>query len=174
MKLPRLIIDLSLILILTSRTKGGWRIGFGVFLISLRVIWLGLVLNTGQTWDINVTRSIRAAPGSNVTVPCSFTYPRQNNTKDVIVYWKKQQRSEVATGDADLNAFVFHTNANFVLKKYRGKTKLIGNKNEGNCTLVIQDIRENEPRIYMRLIASGIPYSFYSKSVSITLSGENF
>lgn len=180
MKLPGLIFDLSLILILTPRTKGGWNIGFGVFQISLHVVWLlihkknGLVLNTGQEWDINVTRHIRAVRGSDVTIPCSFTYPSQYYTEDVKVYWKKNQRSEVKTDDLDVNAFVCHTNDTFVLEKYRGKTKLIGNKDKGNCTLVIQDIRENEPFIYVRVIASGNQNSFLKNSVRITLSGENF
>lgn len=130
-----------------------------------------LVLNTGEKWDINVTRYIRAKPGSDVIIPCSFT---PNNTKDAKVYWKKNQLSEVKTDDNEKNAFVFHTNDNFVLEKYRGKTKLIGNKDKGNCTLVIQDIREDEPFIYVRVIAGGDKNSFLRNSVRITLSGENF
>lgn len=134
----------------------------------------GLVLNTGQKWDINVTRHISALKGSDVTIPCSFTYPPELHTKDVKVYWKKGQISEVKTDDLEKNAFVFHTNNAFVLEKYRGKTKLIGNKDKGNCTLVIQDIRENEPFIYVRVIARGDQNSFQNNFVSITLSGENF
>lgn len=118
--------------------------------------------------------NIPAERGSNVIVQCSFTYPTQYYTEDVKVYWKKNQKSEVKTDDRDLNAFVFHTNDNFVLKKYRGKTKLIGNKDKGNCTLEIQDIRETEPFIYVRVIARGNQNSFQKNRVQITLSGENF
>lgn len=134
----------------------------------------GLVLNTGQGWNISVPESVSAEWGSNVIVPCSFTYPTVDKTKDVKVYWKKNyHKSEVETGDNDINAFVFHTNDSYVLGKYQGKTKLIGNKDEGNCTLEIQDIRESEPSIYVRVIAKN-PYSFNNIPVQIILSGENF
>lgn len=49
------------------------------------------------------------------------------------------------TYDLEKNAFVFHTNNTFVLEKYRGKSKLIGDKDKGNCSLMIPDIKENEP-----------------------------
>lgn len=130
-------------------------------------------MNTGQTWDVNVTRQIRAELDSDVIVPCTFTYPPEFYTEDVQVYWKKPGRSNLNTDDIDKNSFVFHTNDTFVLEKYRGKTKLIGNKDKGNCSLMIQGIKENEPNIYVRVIAKGDQYSFYLKFVSISLSGKN-
>lgn len=132
-----------------------------------------MILNTGQTWDVNVTRQIRAELDSDVIVPCTFTYPPEFYTEDVQVYWKKPGRSNLNTDDIDKNSFVFHTNDTFVLEKYRGKTKLIGNKDKGNCSLMIQGIKENEPNIYVRVIAKGDQYSFYLKFVSISLSGKN-
>lgn len=130
-------------------------------------------MNTGQTWDVNVTRQIRAELDSDVIVQCTFTYPPEFYTEDVQVYWKKPGRSNLNTDDIDKNSFVFHTNDTFVLEKYRGKTKLIGNKDKGNCSLMIQGIKENEPNIYVRVIAKGDQYSFYLKFVSISLSGKN-
>lgn len=129
----------------------------------------GLILNTGQSWDVNVTSSIFAPPGSNVTIPCVFTYPRQFYTNDVQVYWKRGERSEFDLNDQDKNAFVYHTNDTWVLKRYRGKTKIIGNKDKGNCSLMIQDVDQNDTNLYLRVIAKGNQYSFYGDSVSITL-----
>lgn len=106
-------------------------------------------------------------------VPCTFTYPPELYTEDVQVYWKKPGRSNFDTDDIDKNSFVFHTNDTFVLEKYRGKTKLIGNKDKGNCSLMIQGIKENEPNIYVRVIAKGDQYSFHLKFVSISLPGKN-
>ncbi|XP_044065397.1 sialic acid-binding Ig-like lectin 10 isoform X2 [Siniperca chuatsi] len=145
MKLPGLI-DLSLLLILTSTTKG-------------------------QTWNVSVTRHINALLGSDVDIPCTFTYPPEHHTKDVQVYWKKPERSTFNINDNDKNAFVFHTNETFVVEKYKGKTKLTGDKVKGNCSLKIQNIMENEPNIYVRVIAKGDNYSFKTDFVSISVSG---
>lgn len=145
MKLPGLI-GLTLILILASNSKG-------------------------QNWDINVNTHIKATLGSDVTIPCSFTYPSEHYTKNIQVYWKKPQRSTFDTKDNDKNAFVFHTNDSFVLNKYRGKTQLIGDKANGNCSLKIRNIQDNEPNIYVRIIAQGDQYSFKKKFVSISVPG---
>ncbi|XP_056300836.1 uncharacterized protein LOC130213334 [Pseudoliparis swirei] len=140
------LIDLTLILILASNSKG-------------------------QSWNISVTKSITATLGSNVTIECSFTVPSKQRTESVQVYWKKPERSNFNTFDNDPNAFVFHPNDTLVLEKYRGKTKLIGNKSKGDCSLKICDITDNVPNIYVRVIAKGDNYSFKANSVSISVSG---
>ncbi|CAB1416818.1 unnamed protein product [Pleuronectes platessa] len=145
MKLPALI-DLSLILILTSYSKG-------------------------QKWDINLTQRINATKGSTVTILCIFTYPKEYHTNDVQVYWKRRERSSFKTGDKDENQFVLHTNETFVVEKYRGNTELIGKKDEGHCSLKIRNVTYNEPSLYVRVIAKGQNYSFLRKPVSISVSG---
>ncbi|XP_037641750.1 uncharacterized protein LOC119497589 isoform X2 [Sebastes umbrosus] len=148
MKLPCLI-DLSLILILAASSKG-------------------------QSWNVIVDRTITAVLGSNVTILCKFTVPTEHKAEHVIVYWKKPPRSSIQFFDyGDHNAFVFHPNDTLVLKKYRGRTQLIGNKDEGNCSLMILNITENEPNIYVRVITKGVPFSFIGKSVSISVPGSH-
>lgn len=132
-----------------------------------------MVLNTGQRWTINVTRHINATLGSNVTIPCTFTYPLEHHTKNVEVYWKKPGK-KLHIKDKDPNPFVYHTNDTFVLEMYRGKTMLIGNKSNGNCSLKILNVMENEPEIYVRIAAKGQNYSFKAHSVSISVLGKNF
>lgn len=137
------------------------------------VIKYGLILNTGQDWYVDVKRRIFAKPGSDVTIPCVFTYPPRHQTDNVQVYWKIQETSHFAIKDNDVNAFVYHTNDTWVLERYRGKTRIIGNKDEGNCSLMIQDVNRNEQNLYLRVVAKNDQYSFYKKSVSITLKSEN-
>lgn len=132
------------------------------------------ILNAGEKWGINVTRHINATLGSDVTVSCTFTFPGKQTTKDVQVYWKLPVRSSFDIKELDKNAFIFHPNNTFVLEKYRGKTKLTGDKDEGSCSLMIQDINENEPNIYVRVIANDQKYSFKKEFVSIALHGKNF
>lgn len=111
--------------------------------------------------------------GSDVTINCMFDYPTKEHTDNVQVYWKKRERSTFKISDNDKNAFVFHPNDTFVLEKYRGKTTLIGNPAEKNCSLLISGITENEPNIYVRVISKVDNYSFVKDFVSISLSGKS-
>ncbi|XP_076594061.1 uncharacterized protein LOC143325061 [Chaetodon auriga] len=140
-------------------------------LIGFSLILMLASISKGQNWDINVIRHIEATLGSDVTIPCNFTYPPKYYTNNIQVYWKKPQTSTFDTKDNDRNAFVFHTNDSFVLNEYRGKTQLIGNTAEGNCSLTIKKIQDNEPNIYVRIVAQGERYSFKKKFVSISVPG---
>lgn len=132
----------------------------------------GLILNTGQRWDVNVPHHIFAKPGSNVIIPCVLP-PPTFYTDDVQVYWKIREKSPLVINELDKNAFVYHTNENLVLERYRGKASVIGNKDKGNCTLVIRDLNHNETSLCLRVVAKGQPYSFFGKPVSITLPHKN-
>ncbi|KAM6935983.1 uncharacterized protein PEZ65_006249 [Lycodopsis pacificus] len=140
------LIDLTLILILASNSKG-------------------------ESWVVNVSRHINATLGSNVTIPCTFTIPPTYQTEGVKVYWKQREGSNFDSITNEKNPYVFHPNNTLVLEKYRGKTKLIGDESEGNCSLKIFDIRHNEENIYLRVIAKEEYFSFYEKFVSISVSG---
>uniref|UniRef100_A0A8C2Z9L2 Ig-like domain-containing protein n=1 Tax=Cyclopterus lumpus TaxID=8103 RepID=A0A8C2Z9L2_CYCLU len=100
----------------------------------------------GQSWNISVPRYIPTTLGSNVTIGCTFTVPPKSRTESVQVYWKKPERSKFNTFDKDPNAYVFHPNDTFVLEKYRGKTKLIGNKNLAarNCSMLLDGVRNTD------------------------------
>lgn len=168
MKLPGLIIALGLIL--APRTKGescATLFASPTFCHPLTWIWthrlLGFVIHAGENWGINVTKHIYATLGSNVTIQCSFSFPSYLNTGKVRVYWKRTT-----------DTFVYHANESRVLERYRGKTHLIGNKDQGNCSLMIQNIREEDRNIYLRISVNGTPFSFSKDPVSIFLSGEDF
>ncbi|KAM4580516.1 uncharacterized protein PAE49_005334 [Odontesthes bonariensis] len=142
----------------------------------LNLITLGLILtlvscSNGQKWGITVERHITEQRGANLTILCHFTYPTAQHTKDVKVYWKTQGKSECSKNDNDRSAFVFHPQDSCVVPKYRGKTKLIGDKLKGNCSLLITDIREGEPGIYVRISGLNDSYSFKQNPVSISLNG---
>ncbi|XP_038568468.1 uncharacterized protein LOC119898330 isoform X1 [Micropterus salmoides] len=140
------LIDLSLILILASFTKG-------------------------ETWNISVAGNINTSLGSDVTIPCTFTYPPEQRTDNVEVYWKKLEKSKFNINDKDKNAFIFHTNDTYVLDKYKGKTMLIGDKDKGNCSLKIMKIMERMQNIYVRVIGKNDNYSFNKNLVSISVIG---
>uniref|UniRef100_A0A3B4WPT1 Immunoglobulin V-set domain-containing protein n=1 Tax=Seriola lalandi dorsalis TaxID=1841481 RepID=A0A3B4WPT1_SERLL len=104
-----------------------------------------------QTWKITVDQYINAELGSNVTILCSFSNPKEYDSDDVKVYWKTFGKT-IEINDKDKKAFVYHPNETFMLENYRGRTKLIGDIKKKNCSLQIQEISPNdEPTIYMRL-----------------------
>lgn len=129
---------------------------------------LFFVSHTGQRWEVNVPRHITAVPGSNLTIPCSFTYPAKHHTEHVQLYWKLLKRSHFKTNDKDPNAFLFHPNETFVTEKYRGRTQVSGNKGNGSCSLKIWRIVDRELKTYLRVIAKGDNYSFVKELVSIS------
>lgn len=130
-------------------------------------------MNTGETWNISVAGNINTSLGSDVTIPCTFTYPPEQRTDNVEVYWKKLEKSKFNINDKDKNAFIFHTNDTYVLDKYKGKTMLIGDKDKGNCSLKIMKIMERMQNIYVRVIGKNDNYSFNKNLVSISVIGKN-
>lgn len=99
-----------------------------------------------------------------------FTYPPEFYTEDIQIHWKRLGKN---TSDAEeKKAFVFHPNDTFVHDTYRGKTKLIGNKDKGNCSLMIQDIKESKQNIYVSIYIKGEQHCFKENTVSISLPGK--
>lgn len=140
--------------------------------------WLALFLFADTKWKINVERKITAQPGSTVTIQCNFSYPKEISTNNVTVFWKMlsvDDQSNCSNGDKDRMAFVFNPNNHCVLEKYRGKTKLIGDPNKGNCSLQITDITDIEQAIYVRIDVQKDKYSFIKDPVrvSFSINGQN-
>ncbi|XP_040899799.1 sialic acid-binding Ig-like lectin 12 [Toxotes jaculatrix] len=143
-------------------------------LLGLIPLCLTLILaSPGQLWKINVPRHINATLGSNVTILCNFSYPEMYHTDKLQVYWKRRVKSSFNTYDNDQYQYVFHTNDTYVFEWYRGKTMLIGNKAEGNCSLRILNITHSDMGLYVRLIEKEQKFSFYDKSVCIDVSGTS-
>lgn len=133
-----------------------------------------MVLNAGHSWNVSVPNNVYGKLGSAVTINCTFTYPENQHTDNVQVYWKTPRKSNITVSDKDKNSFVFHTNEELVLQEYRGKTRLIGNKTQGDCSLEIVNIMQNSLLIYMRVIAKSDNYSFTKNIVRINGTGKNF
>lgn len=131
-----------------------------------------MVLNTGEQWNVTVTSTITATLGSDVTIPCTFTYPLNLHTDNVKVYWKKMAAEKCQTDDRDKNLNIFHPENKCLLEGYKKRTKLIGDVKRKNCTLLIRNITTNED-IYVRVIANE-SYSFKKDIVSIFVDGKYF
>uniref|UniRef100_A0A669F2Q1 Uncharacterized LOC102079322 n=1 Tax=Oreochromis niloticus TaxID=8128 RepID=A0A669F2Q1_ORENI len=65
---------------------------------------------------------------SCVVIPCSFQYKEDEPMTRGI--WSKKK------GD-----IIFHNGQSYVIDHFKGRTKMLGNLNEGNCSLEIDDIK---------------------------------
>ncbi|KAM3614458.1 uncharacterized protein V6R79_014777 [Siganus canaliculatus] len=125
-----------------------------------------------EEWTISFPHQrFSVARDQSVIIPCSFTHPPAQHTDKVQVYWKQLGKEKIVIDDNDKNAFIYHHNETFVLEKFRGRTKLLGNPAKGNCTLMIQRVTEPIKNIYVRVIGNSDQYSFQMKLVSIDLAG---
>ncbi|MEQ2274384.1 hypothetical protein XENORESO_019980, partial [Xenotaenia resolanae] len=104
---------------------------------------------------------------------CRFHFPSTQNTNNFGVYWKTEGKSNCSKNDNDKKAFAFHPDWTCVDFNFTNRTKLIGNKSKGNCSLQIFNIREGEPKIYLRVTGSNDNYSFVKDPVIIYVDGQD-
>lgn len=103
-----------------------------------------------------------------------FKYPQEHQTDNVQLYWKTPRKSNFNTYVPKYpDAYIFQPNATFVEEQYRGKTKLIGNIKNRNCSLKICKITATKPNIYLTIIAKGDNSGLRARFVSISVSGKN-
>ncbi|XP_077432951.1 sialoadhesin-like [Vanacampus margaritifer] len=142
-------------------------------LIEFAVILILAVHSKGETWGLKVNRSITAVTGKSLTIPCTFSYPPEHHTENPELYWKLPQKSAFNTYDRDGNAFIFHPNVSFVVKRYQGKTSMMRGRNNRSCTLKIDKLMDSKLVVYLRLIAKNNNFSFYQQKVTISPPGLN-
>ncbi|XP_076869619.1 myelin-associated glycoprotein-like [Brachyhypopomus gauderio] len=98
---------------------------------------------------VQVPKSVTAIQGNCVVVPCR-TGPHTHAT------WYKYQRSGYPT--------VYSTNTKDIIHQFRGRTSLLGNATQGNCSLKINNVRQEDRVISVYVwINAGNIYGDYTK-----------
>lgn len=123
-----------------------------------------------EGWTADVKRRIDESFDTNVVIPCRFSYPPKYRSNDVQVFWKKDVTKKKSRDREARNPFIFHPDPSKVMESYRGRTALVGNVNDGNCSLQINKTRNDESDLYLR-VHVGENYSFYNSLVSISVTG---
>ncbi|XP_061632004.1 uncharacterized protein LOC133479284 isoform X1 [Phyllopteryx taeniolatus] len=141
-------------------------------LTELALILILASHSKGETWGLKVNRRITAEKGKSVIIQCTFSYPPEHHTENLQLFWKLPKRSTFNTYDRDRNAFLYHPNNTFVVKKYQGKTSLIGMGNDRSCTLGITNLMDDRLVIYFRIIGKE-NFSFWDQSVTISAYGPD-
>ncbi|XP_068069742.2 uncharacterized protein [Danio rerio] len=80
----------------------------------------------------DVIPKITALPRSCVVIPCSFTAEDEHLTR-LRVRWVNKK-----------GGYMYHTDPVDVLDNFKGRTKLLGDPDEQNCTLEMDDVRTHD------------------------------
>ncbi|XP_043115768.1 sialic acid-binding Ig-like lectin 14 isoform X2 [Puntigrus tetrazona] len=134
----------------------------GVFLYWFHIICAGVF---ADVWKVQVEPEMEALVSSCVVLPCSFTYPGQQQPSDrTKAIWHKKD---------NWNDIIFHKDGSKVEDNFKGRTKLVGSLGSSNCSLEIDQVRnhDNGPFCFRVELETSTKdkYSFVDNCVSIKM-----
>ncbi|XP_043936420.1 myelin-associated glycoprotein isoform X2 [Protopterus annectens] len=111
-----------------------------------------------KTWKAEMPQTISALKGSCVVIPCSFTYPPEASLSagiHGIWYFNSPYPNNYPP-------VVFKSKTGIVHRNYLGRTHLLGELAQRNCTLQISDLNEDHQGKYYFRVDMGKPniYTF--------------
>ncbi|XP_027868672.1 sialic acid-binding Ig-like lectin 13 isoform X1 [Xiphophorus couchianus] len=91
---------------------------------------------TEEQWKASVVKSIEALVDSCVVLPCTFTYPGSFlSTSRLRGIWHRKDK---------WNEIFYHEDTTSVLDNFKGRTKMLGNLGQNNCTLEIVQVKNHD------------------------------
>ncbi|XP_076833012.1 myelin-associated glycoprotein-like isoform X2 [Brachyhypopomus gauderio] len=116
-----------------------------------------------DTWNAKVVPNIDALVKSCVVVPCTYNYPGTSlpSSRKRAIWHKKGNREE----------YIYHEDSISVADNFKGRTKLLGNLGQKNCTLEIDEVRDhdNGPFCFRIEIPDLDKFSFVEQCVTISM-----
>lgn len=116
-------------------------------------------------WNNDVPASVVGLFGSCVEIPCTFNYPARGKTYTGFtgVWYTENQESNV-----------FHTDTSKISEAFKGRTNLIGDLHQNDCSLKISSLRKSDtgPFMFRIEIENLNKYTYGAKKVSITVKGK--
>ncbi|XP_060906809.1 sialoadhesin isoform X2 [Labrus mixtus] len=122
------------------------------------------VQTEASSWTATVPSSVKGLLGSCVVIPCTFDYPDPGRTLTGL------------TGMWNNGAYqlINHPVQSKVIEQYRGRTELLGDVRQKNCSLKIDPIQQSDqgPFNFRIEMADYEKYSYSANSVSIAMISE--
>ncbi|XP_015254790.1 PREDICTED: myelin-associated glycoprotein-like isoform X1 [Cyprinodon variegatus] len=114
------------------------------------------------SWTSKSPASVKGLLGSCVVIPCSFNFPDKGRNYDSVGIWY------------DPNGVVFHSKVSQkVSSQYKGRTELVGDLKEKNCSLKIVDLQEKDTGPFdFRIEIKDYDSYYYKSMVSISAISE--
>ncbi|XP_026227499.1 sialoadhesin-like isoform X2 [Anabas testudineus] len=124
-------------------------------------LWFKVVQTEASTWTVTVPSSVQGIDGSCVVIPCSYNYPEPG--KQITGYtgiWYKV-----------IEDVIYHKDNNQIKQEYKGRTELVGDITQKNCSLKIYSLRQSDRApFYFRIELGGYDqHSYRNNEVSITV-----
>ncbi|XP_031658759.1 myeloid cell surface antigen CD33-like [Oncorhynchus kisutch] len=126
--------------------------------------WLGVMGVDASSWTADVPKSVSGLRGSCIVIPCSFNYPEPEKKPSKFTgIWLK------GTHDT-----IFHPDISNIIKDYRGRTELVGDLRQKNCSLRIDPLHDSDKGSFTFRIEmeDHNKYSYKKDTVSITVSSS--
>ncbi|XP_032415295.1 myelin-associated glycoprotein-like isoform X1 [Xiphophorus hellerii] len=124
----------------------------------------------GDEWTADVVKSIDALVGSCVVLPCTVSHPGTYlSTSRLRGIWHRKDKS---------NEIFYHEDSTQILDSFKGRTRLLGNLGQNNCTLEIVQVKDHDNgpfcfRIELVRKDTNQPtkekYSFVEKCADVTM-----
>ncbi|XP_067094460.1 myelin-associated glycoprotein-like isoform X2 [Osmerus mordax] len=133
-------------------------------------IWLGIgVLSQpvfSEEWTATVVKDMTALVSSCVVVPCSFKYPgsSQPSSKLRAIWLIKDMTPGI----------IYHEDSVKILDNFKSRTKLLGSLGDGNCTLMMDQVKDhdNGPFCFRIEIPTHDKFSYVDQCVRIAMLSE--
>ncbi|XP_064149235.1 sialic acid-binding Ig-like lectin 11 [Loxodonta africana] len=116
-------------------------------------------LDLGDEYQLQVQKSVTVQEGLCVFIPCTFSYPPDgwDHSDPVLGYWfwepaNPKSDALVATNNTERQ----------VKSQTRGRSQLVGNPQNGSCSLVIRDAGKTDIATYFFWVegGNGVKFSF--------------
>ncbi|XP_061572558.1 sialic acid-binding Ig-like lectin 13 isoform X2 [Cololabis saira] len=134
--------------------------GPGKWLLVFMCICFKVTQTEASSWTARIPSSVTGLLGSCVVIPCSFNYPDPQKTHP--------EFTGIWVNDAD--GYIFHPQGSPMLQQYRGRTKLVGNIRDKNCSLKIERLQESDSGSFFFRIEIKDYNSFSYKDQKVTIS----
>nr|XP_046255360.1 sialic acid-binding Ig-like lectin 13 [Scatophagus argus] len=89
-----------------------------------------------RDWKAEVVQTLDALVTSCVVIPCTFTHPQEKlPTSRLRGIWQRSKNRDER---------IYYEDSTQVLENFRGRTRLLGQLGQDNCTLEITDIKDHD------------------------------
>ncbi|XP_071326799.1 myelin-associated glycoprotein-like isoform X2 [Trachinotus anak] len=89
-----------------------------------------------EEWKATVVKNLDALVTSCIVLPCSFSHPKEKlPTSRLRGIWHLSSGKE---------EFIYYADETRILENFRGRTQLLGDLGQNNCTLKIDDIKNHD------------------------------
>ncbi|XP_042279408.1 sialic acid-binding Ig-like lectin 14 isoform X1 [Thunnus maccoyii] len=127
-------------------------------------LFLKVIQAEALSWTLQVPSSVKGLPGSCVVIPCSYNYPDPRKTVTQFT----------GTWHEDTNKLIYHPVASEITQQYQGRTELLGDVRQKNCSLKIDPLQQSDrgPFHFRIEIGNYDIFSYLQNKVSITMITE--